>query len=322
MQSCFKLCLYSILSLLLVHGKQLHSAEQTNFIPTDFQLYYGSDAKVLDKLQHQMRKGQVIVIELRGLDQKKISTLVKKAHQSGAKIIAYISVGELGRLEKKNFDSFLKQRKNASSFEKIVLSKNEVFQSWHIDVSKNAWQEFLFRRIDQIYQQKVDGLFLDTIDSIDLYINEQKWPVDRRAKSVSAMISLIRKIKARSPDKFILQNRGLNLIGKSVFVGDATGILIPGLNLAQQHPLNPDGLLWETAYAHSGEWIEAKEREMIQIQKKGFTSVFTLGYADTKVNRAQFFQKSQTAGFLPAWASSSKTLHEELTQGVTDQKND
>ena len=129
------------------------------------------------------------------------------------------------------------------------------------------------------------------------------------------MIHLIREIKALSPKKFIMQNRGLNLIGKSVFVGDATGIFIPGLDLEKAHPHNPDGLLWETAYAHTGDWIASKEREMIQIQKSGFTSVFTLGYADTQVDRRQFFQKSQAAGFIPAWGSSTTKLHLELTQG-------
>ncbi len=133
---------------------------------------------------------------------------------------------------------------------------------------------------------------------------------------MNAMISLIREIKALSPDKFIMQNRGLNLIGKSVFVGDAKGVLIPGLELAKSHPHNPDGLLWESAYTHTGNWIDGKEREMIQIQKNGFTTVFTLGYADTKANRKQFFLKSQSAGFIPAWGSSTKTLHEELTEGM------
>ena len=309
------LFLYMTFGLVLNHATPLHSAEQAAFVPADFQLYYGSDSKLLNKLQGQMQKGQVVALELRGLDQKQVSALVSHAHQVGAKIIAYISIGELGLIEKNNFEAFLKKRKNSPALAEMSLGKNETFQSWHIDVSQQAWQDFLFQRINQIYQQKVDGLFLDTIDSINLYINERKWPIPRRAKSVSAMISLIRKIKAHSPDKFIMQNRGLNLIGKSVFVGDATGIFIPGLNLSTRHPHNPDGLLWETAYAHTGEWIERKEREMIQIQKNGFTSVFTLGYTDTKANRKQFFQKSRAAGFIPAWASSSMNLHQELTGG-------
>lgn len=309
------LCLCLTFGLVLHQETELHSAEPAAFVPTDFQLYYGSDPKIFKQLQQQIQKGQVIALELRGLDQRQVSKLVNQAHRAGAKVIAYISIGELGQLEKNNFEAFLKKRKKSPALAEMILSKNETFQSWHIDVSQQAWQDFLFQRINQIYQQKVDGLFLDTIDSIDLYINEQKWPIPRRAKSVSAMISLIRNIKAHAPEKFIMQNRGLNLIGKSVFVGDATGVFIPGLNLTTRHPHNPDGLLWETAYAHTGEWIENKEKEMIQIQKNGFTSVFTLGYADTKADRKHFFQKSRAAGFIPAWASSSRNLHQELTSG-------
>jgi hypothetical protein len=128
------------------------------------------------------------------------------------------------------------------------------------------------------------------------------------------MIGLIRDIKRFDPEKFIMQNRGLNLIGKTVFVGEATGILIPGLDLAQQHPGNPDGLLWESAFTHSGDWIESKEREMIRIQKNGFTTVFTLGYSDTSVSEDTFFRKSKADGFIPGWASSTTKLHLELTQ--------
>ncbi len=289
-------------------------AEENAFVPTGFQLYYGSDSKILNQMQQRMRKGQVVVIELRGLNQKQISTLVESAHQAGAKVIAYLSIGELGQIEKANFEQFLKQHKPPHTLKDMTLSKNQTFQSWHIDVSEKAWHDFLFQSIKQTYSQNMDGLFLDTVDTIDLYINHREWPIPRRVKSVSAMISLVREIKTLSPEKFILQNRGLNLIGKSVFVGDATGVFIPGLDLAKNHPHNPDGLLWETAYAHTGDWITGKEREMIQIQKNGFTTVFTLGYADTNVDRKLFFQKSRAAEFIPAWGSSTTKLHLELTQ--------
>ncbi|MFH1303828.1 MAG: endo alpha-1,4 polygalactosaminidase [Planctomycetota bacterium] len=303
-----------IFGLLLVIITPPASATENAFVPTGFQLYYGSDPTLLNQMQRQMRKGQVAVIELRGLDQKQISTLIESTHQAGTKVIAYLSIGELGQIEKANFELFLKQHKSPRALADMILSKNEMFQSWHMDVSEKAWRDFLYQRIKQIYGQNVDGLFLDTVDTSDLYINHREWPIPRRAQSVSAMIDLIREIKALSPEKFILQNRGLNLIGKSVFVGDATGIFIPGLELMKSHPHNPDGLLWETAYAHTGDWITGKEREMIQIQKNGFTTVFTLGYTDTNVDRGQFFQKSRAAGFIPAWGSSTTKLHLELTQ--------
>ncbi|QDT92442.1 endo alpha-1,4 polygalactosaminidase [Gimesia algae] len=303
-----------VLYLMVSAIQPLSATERSRFIPKGFQLYYGSDPKVLVQLQQRIQPGQVIVIELRGLSTEQIQKLAARAHQLKAKVIAYLSVGELGQIEQQNFQQYLKQHAPQTSLTDLTLSKNETFQSWHMDVGQPAWRNFLIQRIKQIYQQPVDGLFLDTIDSVDLYISNKAWPVPRRAQSVKAMVSLIREIKSVSPEKFVLQNRGLNLIGKSVFAGDATGVFVPGLNLQQAHPHNPDGLLWESAYIHTGDWIESKEREMIHIQKQGFTTIFTLGYTDTKANRKQFFQKSRTAGFIPAWGSSTTRLHLEPTE--------
>ena len=303
-----------VLCLITSTIQPLSAMEQKRFIPAGFQLYYGSDPQVLDQLQQRIQPGQVIVIELRGLSPAQIQKLADQAHQEKAKLIAYLSVGELGQIEYQNFQQYLQQHAPQISLADLTLSKNETFQSWQMDVSQPAWRDFLIQRVKQIYQQPVDGLFLDTVDTVDLYITNQAWKIPRRVQSVKAMVALIREIKAVSPEKFILQNRGLNLIGNSVFVGDATGDFVPGLNLQQAHPHNPDGLLWESAYMHAGDWIESKEREMIQIQKQGFTSVFTLGYTDTNAERNQFFQKSRTAGFIPAWGSSTTRLHLELTE--------
>ncbi|QDV52079.1 hypothetical protein Enr17x_41380 [Gimesia fumaroli] len=303
-------------SLNLTMTQSSLGAEKNEFKPTGLQLYYGNDSEVLKRLQQKMRKGQVVIIELRGLSQNQIAEIVKNARKAGTKVIAYISIGELSQLEKANFEQFLKEKKIPTSLDSMILSKNEAFQSWHIDVSEKPWREFLKQKVRHIYKQNVDGLFLDAVDTCDLYITRKEWEIKRRAQSVKAMISLIRLIKAFSPEKFIMQNRGLNLIGKSVFVGDATGTFISGLDLAHAHPNNPDGLLWTGAYAHSSAWIASKERDMIQIRKNGFTSVFTLGYADTNVSRKQFFQNSRAAGFIPAWGSSNTKLHEELTQNT------
>lgn len=302
------------LCLMLFTISPLFGEEKVKFKPSGFQLYYGSNPQVLDQLQKQIQPGQVVVIELRGLSKEQIQKLADQAHLVNAKLIAYLSVGELGQIEQQNFQQYLKRHAPQTSLTDLTLRKNETFQSWHMDVSQPAWHDFLIQRVQQIYQQPVDGLFLDTIDSVDLYISNKVWTVPRRAQSVKAMVSLIREIKAVAPEKFIMQNRGLNLIGQSVFVGDATGVFVPGLNLQQTHPHNPDGLLWESAYTHTGDWIESKERAMMQIQKQGFTTVFTLSYTDTKADRKLFFQKSRAAGFIPAWGSSTSRLHLEPTE--------
>lgn len=295
------------------------SAEDEEFEPSGFQLYYGNDPKILDTMQKRMTKGQVVVIELRNLSKDQISSITQRGRETGTKILAYISIGELGNLEKKNFQEFLKTRKIPKPLDSMILEKNERFEAWRMDVAEAAWREFLTQRIRRIYNENVDGLLIDAVDTCDLYITRSEWPIPRRAESVKMMIGLIRMIKAMSPEKYILQNRGLNLIGKSVFVGDATGIFIPGLNLASENPNNPDGLLWSTAYAYSSAWTASKERDMMQIQKQGYTTVFTLGFADTKIDRRQFFQKSRAAGFIPAWSSSNTKVHEELTEQTVNE---
>ena len=289
-------------------------AEEKAFVPTEFQLYYGNDSKTLDTMQQRMQKGQVVVIELRNLSTDQISSIVNSSRQAGAKVLAYISIGEIGQLERTNFEQYLKDRNASKTLNSMILEKNKRFEAWSIDVTESIWREFLIKRIKRIYNQNVDGLFLDAVDTCDLYISRKEWPISKRAESVKVMIGLIRMIKAMAPEKFIMQNRGLNLIGKSVFVGDATGTFIPGLNLAQSNPNNPDALLWSTAYAFPSAWTASKERDMIHIQKQGFTTIFTLGFGDTKVDRKQFFQKSHAAGFIPAWSNSIMKLHENLTQ--------
>lgn len=314
MQRCLRHPLLLVLLMLLSMTARAESADQPAFVPTSYQLYYGSDTQILKSLREQIRPGQVIVIEMRGLQPEQLDELIHAAHQRQAKVIAYLSIGELGHLEKENFEKYLKQSPHSHPFRQIAFGKNPTFQSWHIDVSYGEWTGFLKKRIKQMYARKIDGLFLDTVDTADLYLNRKDWSIPRRAKSVSAMIWLIREIKRVDPEKFIMQNRGLNLIGRSVIVGDTSQIVLLGLDLAHRHPGNPDGLLWESAFAHAGEWIEAREQEMIRIQQNGFTTVFTLGYSDSSVSRKTFFQKSEADGFIPAWASSTTKLHRELTQ--------
>ena len=109
----------------------------------------------------------------------------------------------------------------------------------------------------------VHGLFLDTVDR---YITRKSWSIPRRIQSVEAMISLICSIKAHKPSMYIMQNRGLNLIGKTAFVGDAEGKLIPGLYLKKPQMHNPDWILWENAFAGKDAWTQGRYQELLAIE--------------------------------------------------------
>jgi endo-alpha-1,4-polygalactosaminidase (GH114 family) len=295
--------------------------EASRFRATSFQLYYGGDATVLAQLTERLRAGQVVVIETRGLTKTALGGLLKEAEHKGAKVLAYVSIGELHENDERAFrrfqEAYLAKHENEPfrSLEALTIARDPKFKARHVDVLAEPWRAFVRAEIERIQATGVHGLFLDTVDTVDLYISKKDWPLARRCESVAAMVTLVRASKGRDRAQYILQNRGLNLIGRTVFVGDATGKEIPGLGLAEGHPDNPDAVLWENAFAGTDAWSRRKEKELREIQISGRATVFALGYRETLVSPAGFFEHSTAAGFVPAWATSSERLHQELTAG-------
>jgi endo-alpha-1,4-polygalactosaminidase (GH114 family) len=314
--------LFATLSLpLLPIG--LNGEEARRVQPTSFQLYYGSDPAILKQMTMRLARGQVVVIESRAFTKPDLLQLVKKADEKGAKVLAYLSIGELSDQDEKTFRAFLqgylaerpKDSVRLTTLESLTIGRDVPFKARYIDVLGDAWRAYVLAEADRIHALGVHGLFLDTVDTVDLYISRKEWTLARRIDSVEAMQALVRSIKGRHRAGYVLQNRGLNLIGSKVFVGDATGKEIDGLALAQGHCDNPDGILWENAFAGDDEWSRLKEKQLREIQKSGHTSVFALGYKETTRESDGFFKKCAAAGFVGAWANSSATLHKELTAG-------
>ena len=135
-------------------------------------------------------------------------------------------------------------------------------------------------------------------------------PNGRSRASISPCLSGV-----SPPRQYVMMNRGLNLIGAKVFVGDATGVEIAGLNLRQKHAHNPDAVLWENAFAGNDAWTRAKHAELRAIHAARHTTVFALGYAEAGGQSAAFFKPARALGWPAAWASSSTTLHQELATG-------
>lgn len=299
----------------------LNGQEAKRFQPTSFQLYYGSDPAILKQLTMRLSRGQVVVIEARAFTKPDLLQLIKKADEKGARVLAYISIGELSDQHEKTFRAFLqgylaerpKDAVRLTTLEALTIGRDVPFKARYIDVLGDSWRAYVLAEADRLYALGVHGLFLDTVDTVDLYISRKDWSLARRIDSVEAMQALVRSIKGRHRAGYVLQNRGLNLIGSKVFVGDATGKEIDGLALAQEHSDNPDGILWETAFAGQDEWTRLKEKQLREIQKSGCTTVFALGYKDTTRDADGFFKKCAAAGFVGAWATSSATLHKELT---------
>ncbi len=295
---------------------------------TSFQLYYGKDAAHLAQLARRMKPGQVVVVDPRVLTGTDLEALLKAAERSGARVLAYLSIGELHEDDERRFRDFLKTFLAKSitpprfrTLDALTLERNEQFRSRRIDVLAEAWRAFVLAEAERLHDRGVHGLFLDTVDTVDLCIRKKEWSLDRRRESVEAMMSLVRAIKARDRKKFVLQNGGLNLVGPHVFIGDDTGKEVPGLALARKHRDNPDGVLWENAFARQDEWSRRKEKELREIQQSGRATVFALGYKETLGSADVFFRKSSSAGFVAAWGTSSKRLHKEPTVGPPEKSS-
>jgi endo-alpha-1,4-polygalactosaminidase (GH114 family) len=297
--------------------------EPKRFQPASFQLYYGSDPAVIKQMTMRLARGQVVVVESSAFKKPDLQQIIKKADEVGAKVLAYLSIGELNDQDEKRFRTFLqgylavrpKDAVRLTTLEALTIGRDVPFKARYIDVLGDAWRAYVLAEADRLYALGVHGLFLDTVDTVDLYITRKDWSLARRIDSIEAMQGLVRSIKGRHRSGYVIQNRGLNLIGPKVFVGDATGKEIDGLALAEGHSDNPDGILWENAFVGQDDWSRLKEKQLREIQKSGRTTVFALGYKETAKNPDDFFRKCKEAGFVGAWATSSATLHKELTTG-------
>ena len=165
---------------------QTNAAEQNEkqvarFVPSSMQLYYGQNPKIIATLKKRMKTGQLVVIETRGLDRKTITEITTLADDIGAKVVGYISIGELDGIDVKRFIAFAKKKKSPQNAEQgitpldiVTFGKNPHFNSRYADVSKKLWKAWIFSEADRIEAAGLEGLFLDTVDTADLYITKKR----------------------------------------------------------------------------------------------------------------------------------------------------
>lgn len=117
------------------------------------------------------------------------------AQQSGNKVLAYLSVGEVA---------------HDAPYRAAIVSRglpfagrNEIWKSDIIDLSDARWPEFL---VDQLAagaaKRGFDGFFLDTLDSVETIAPE------RRAAAVAGLVTTIQRLRRTFPAKRIVINRG------------------------------------------------------------------------------------------------------------------
>ncbi len=286
------------------------------FRASRYQLYYGHDAAELARIQRELQRFDVIILDTRKLPAISRKSLLIAAEHKQARVLGYLSIGELDSREKARFDAFLASLPDdeRTPFEQIAFEWNDKFASWRVDVSAPAWQLWLRQQADQLSAQGLHGLFLDTPDTVDRYLTHPDWTRAQKIEKTQAMRDLIRSFKAKRPQDYILLNRGLNLIGDAIWLNEDGSDTVAGLALMQPSLGNPDAVLYENAYASSDPWTQRIEADLRATASAGFTQVFTLGYRDTIGDPALFYRRNDTDGFIGSFAESSTSLHQHGTE--------
>jgi hypothetical protein len=118
--------------------------------------------------------------------------------QHGAKLIAYLSIGEIA-----------KSSRDAASIEPgWVLGKNDHWSSVVLDVRSEGYRAHLVARFEALIAAGYDGVFIDTLDSYQLVAKNDA----ERAQMQRALCAVIEAFAARRPSARILLNRGFELL--------------------------------------------------------------------------------------------------------------
>lgn len=126
---------------------------------------------------------------------------LKALTASGAVPYAYLSIGEVG--PDRNYASQIKTD--------WVLGENKTWKSKVFDLRNAELGNFLLSRVNALVKAGYSGLFLDTMDSYQLFA---KTP-EARQQQESALTGLIARIKQQHPSIRLIANRGFEVLEKA-----------------------------------------------------------------------------------------------------------
>src|SRR5215212_8473026 len=111
----------------------------------------------------------------------------------GTLVVAYLSVGEAEPGREWYSDGRVDP--------KWLLGKNENWGSYFVDANQQGWQDLMTQLTGEFLNKGFDGVFLDTVDTVDAY-----------PETLPGMVQLIHKLRAAYPDALLVQNRGFTVI--------------------------------------------------------------------------------------------------------------
>ena len=186
---------------------------------------------------------------------------------SGVVVIAYLSLGEVApdQLGEAVFDPAW------------ILEANERWGSYRVDASQESWQARVLYLAGQYLERGFDGLFLDTVDTIDIF-----------PQTTEGMIRLIARLDESYPEALLIQNRGFGILDDVLSHIDA--LMVESLSSTY------DFATGSYVYVDNSELA----LELYQFKQKTGLPILSLDYSNSPAMAKTVSQIARTYGFVPA----------------------
>ena len=134
------------------------------------------------------------------MDKEEAKAMVKQLKDAGCWIVSYITIGEDDSLE---IADGLGEGGYASYYvyENGSPKPNVNWNSYFVDAGNPVWQAKIINETREILDYGVDGIFMDTLDTVDI-----------EPSSLPGMASLVKKLDETFPDAKLVANRGFTCL--------------------------------------------------------------------------------------------------------------
>ncbi len=260
---------------------------------SSFCCYYGA-------FTQEMTNYDVAICESRNLGTEGI----KKLNDAGVYTICYITIGEDDSL---NTGDGLGEGGYASYYlyENGAPKMNTNWNSYFVDAGSPVWQEIIIEKARQILAMGADGLFMDTIDSVDVDMSTS-----------GGMVSLVKRLREEFPDAKLVANRGfsvLDYIGKYI-----DGMMFESFNTTWNFEKNYAEDLSESANEYN---IATAVNTINRNRTYNYFPVFALDYVnDYEIDylAQEYINRSWTYDFI-SYLTTAILLDKVTVTGLTPQ---
>ena len=243
--------------------------------PASVAFYYGANPPVSSLSQFDR-----LVLESENLKPSELRNL----KQHGSDTYAYLSIGEVS--SQRSWADLIKPE--------WTMGVNTEWNSTVMNMTNTGWHNFVLQRVDLLVQQGFDGLFLDTMDSHQLYAKDQA----SLASQQTALANLIQKIKLQHPSVKLISNRGfevMNKIGKHLEAVAAESLYSRWNNGAGSYQDVPEA---------DRQWLQTKLTEAKNAHNIDVIAIDYVAPADRSKAR-KVANKIASLGFIPWVANPS-----------------